>query len=83
MQTGRIISSFHQAMENQKFYRAIRGSDNKWYSLPTAEYQSTGEIAASEVRTLASNAAATTGKKYSVLVTQLSECVWRNLQEAT
>jgi hypothetical protein len=80
--TWQDYEKLHQAMESENFYRVIKGSDNKWYRLPTAEYHLVGEITASEVRTLASKAAATTGKRCSVLVSQSSGIVWLNLTEA-
>jgi hypothetical protein len=72
-------------MESANFYRVIQGSDNKWYRLPTAEYHAAGDLSAADVRTLASNAAASTGKSHSVLVTTVasSGCVWLGLTEAT
>jgi hypothetical protein len=73
----------HAAMEAEKFYRVIKGSNDKWYHLPTAEYHSTGTLSAEDVRELAKKAAAKTGKSFSVLVSQATDIVWYNLPEVT
>lgn len=72
----------HQAMATAGFERTIKGSDGKWYHLPTAEYSISCNYTGEQVRSMAASAAATTGKKYSILVTASQGRCWLNLPEA-
>jgi hypothetical protein len=71
----------HQAMEAAGFQRTIKGSNGKWYHLPTAEYYISGAYTADQVREMAAQAAARTGKEYSILVSISQGCYWQNLKE--
>jgi hypothetical protein len=71
----------HHAMTEAGFDYRVTGTDGVNYRLPTAEYyieiQSTPEMA----RWRAANAAAVTGKGFSVLVTPVGGLLyWQNLQ---
>lgn len=72
--------SLHEAMKARGFNRYITGSDGTKYDLPDAEYDSQGGDAY-ETRTAASEAAASTGRKYRVLVSRSDLRVWVGLAE--
>lgn len=71
--------TLHTAMGQIGFSRTIKGDDGKLYQLPTAEYDASGNCDATQVRTLASGAAAKTGKKFAVLVTTAGVRAWVGL----
>jgi hypothetical protein len=52
------------------FFRTIVADDGVTYQLPTATYSSQGNLSAHDVRELAMTAAARTGRRYWVLVTE-------------
>jgi hypothetical protein len=52
----------HQFMAEARFYRTVVGDDGREYRLPEAEYSSQGELSVFDVRQLAQQAAAKTGK---------------------
>ncbi|SEJ03553.1 hypothetical protein [Frateuria terrea] len=58
--------TLHDEMEQRGFKRTIRGKKGI-YQLPTAEYVCTMSATASDVHTLAKQAANATGKKSSVI----------------
>jgi hypothetical protein len=66
----------HAAMEALGFRRQIIGDDGQWYWLPTATYYSSGDLTASQVRSLAKSAAAKTGLNYWILVTEEVNRAW-------
>ncbi len=67
----------HSAMAKQGFTRTIDADDGT-YHLPTAEYNRVGDLTRETVVQLAKTAASTTGKRYSVLVTEGTR-QWYNL----
>ena len=71
--------TLHAAMAQQGFSRLITGDDGRTYQLPWAEYDGTGNLTSMQVLGLAQNAAATTGKKNSVLVTEAKARAWSGL----
>jgi hypothetical protein len=71
--------ALHAAMEAVGFSRTIRGDDGKLYRLPTAEYTGTSNANAEAVRSIASTAAAKTGKTSAVLVTTAGVRAWIGL----
>ena len=69
----------HAAMARQGFSRQIVGKDGRTYHLPTAEYSVRGNYTGDYVRQAAATAAASTGKKYAVLVTSGDSVSWQGL----
>lgn len=74
--------SLHAAMEKRGFSRRITSDDGVIYHLPTAEYNYEGTSTIDEVIAAAKLAAATTGCRYSVLVTESVRRKWQNLSPA-
>ncbi len=71
--------SLHKSMEDKGFSRTITSDDNRKFHLPQAEYDLTATLTCTQVRALASEAAASTGKKFSVLVSQSISRCWEGL----
>jgi hypothetical protein len=69
--------ALHRYMAEANFSRLINGDDGVQYMLPTAEYQSFGNLTVTEVRELAEHAAARTGRTFWVLVTETVSRAWR------
>jgi hypothetical protein len=69
----------HEAMRRQGFFTAITSDKGTTYYLPTAEYDFVGNLSRTDVLDKAKVAAATTGKAYSVLVTESAGRTWHNL----
>lgn len=78
--TSEEYDILHKAMEAAGFSRTIVGNDGVKYHLPPAEYNVVGEFTPENVRQAACDAAAKTGKKYSVLVTPSDGRYWQNLK---
>jgi hypothetical protein len=74
-------NNLHAFMEAEGFSRLIRSSDGKWYHLPTAEYDRKGDLTAADVLGSAERAAARSGKRYSVIVTESNRRTWNGLVE--
>lgn len=72
--------NLHEAMENNGFSRTIIGNDGVEYQLPDAEYNKEGDYTIEQVRESAKNAAVTTGKRYSILVSGLDSRAWFGLE---
>jgi hypothetical protein len=62
--------TLHAAMATEGFVRTIRKDGEPAVHLPTAEYSEIGEFTINQVLEKAKRAAATTRKKFGVLVTQ-------------
>jgi hypothetical protein len=73
-------NTLHAAMACHGFSRLITGDDGRTYQLPWAEYDSTRNLSSLQVLGIAQNAAASTGKKNSVLVTEAKNRAWSGLQ---
>ncbi len=71
----------HSAMEKQGFSRRIKSDGGTTYHLPTAEYNRTSNKTRQEILDSAGAAAATTGKKHGIIVTESAGRVWRGLKE--
>jgi hypothetical protein len=71
--------TLHSAMAAKGFSRQITSDDGATYDLPTAEYNYEGTTPLDQVLEKAKTAAATTGRKYSVLVTESKARKWHNL----
>ena len=70
----RGCENLHAYMAALKFHRTIVGDNGVTCELPSATYSSEGPLSALQVRELASIAAATTGRRYWVLVTEGLSC---------
>lgn len=71
----------HRAMQSRGFGHTIRGDDNKDYYLPKATYHAVSSSTAGEIRNIASEAVAQTGKTAEIIVAQYSTCAWVGLKE--
>ena len=71
----------HGAMEEGRFTHTIVAKDGTTYKLPSAEYNYEGEIEIGEVREKAKSAAATTNRKYAILISQITSRLWFGLEE--
>jgi len=80
--TGEDYNALHDAMESAGFSRLIQGSDGVWHHMPWAEYNLDANVAIETVRDRASQAAAATGCKAGVLVTEGTRA-WVGLEIAT
>lgn len=69
----------HQYLANAGFARTVTSDKGTTYHLPEAEYDFSGNIARSDVLDMVKSAAARTGKRYSVLVTESAGRTWYNL----
>jgi hypothetical protein len=73
----RDYENLHVFMEGARFRRSIDGGDGRQYELPTATYYSFGSLSVVEVRQLALNAAARTGRAAWVLATEAKGICWQ------
>lgn len=72
--------TLHSAMESEGFTRQI-SDGKKTYRLPTAEYNRETSLKRSAVLASAETAANTTGRRYSILVTESNGRKWTGLEE--
>ena len=72
----------HAAMEKKGFSRLITANNGVTYRLPWAEYNATGNLMCTQVRDIAQEAAAQTGKRNAVFVTEAVGRAWSGLQVA-
>jgi hypothetical protein len=79
---GIDYENLHRFMAAEKFHRTITADDGQIYNLPTATYFSFGQLLAEDVRTLATRAAARTGRTADILVTDAGTIAW-TLKPAT
>jgi hypothetical protein len=77
---GEVYEVLHKAMGAEGFSRTITSNEGIEYHLPTAEYYITGLLTRPKVRAKANSAAAKTGKKYAVLVTESNGTAWSGLK---
>jgi hypothetical protein len=73
--------NLHAFMEIEGFSRLIKSDAGIWYHLPTAEYTREAAVAIADVLASAERAAARTGKRYSVIVTQSNGRLWNGLPQ--
>ena len=78
--TEEDYEKLHAAMEVEGFTRTILNKAGTEYFLPPAEYNRSGDVTKDEILEAAKRAAATTGKRFSVLVTQGAR-KWWNLEK--
>ncbi len=61
------------------FSRVIRADDGREHELPTGNFVGTGEGTTQQVRDLATQAAAETGKAFGILVVECDRAAWFGL----
>jgi hypothetical protein len=74
--------TLHAEMADRGFSREVTGDNGLTYQLPTAEYVIHTDSGLESVRTLASEAAQTTGRKFGVIVAEYSRSAWVGLEYA-
>jgi hypothetical protein len=74
--------ALHSAMKSEGFSRFIKSDDGTKYHLPPAEYVRSGELTRKQVLDSAKSAAAETGRKSSILVTESVGRSWSGLTKA-
>jgi hypothetical protein len=74
--------TLHAAMAEKGFSRFVTADDGQTYHLPWAEYSAVGDLTSAQVRDIAQAAAATTGKRHGVLVTESNGRAWAGLVPA-
>ncbi len=68
-------------MKAEGFKRTVKDSDGVKCRLPPAEYSYRGDATRDDVLTKAKAAAAKTGKKHRILVTESAGRTWHNLEK--
>lgn len=81
--TWEHYDALHGHMEKRGFRRTITADSGETYQLPDAEYDYSGDETRQDVRDKAKAAAAQTGKKCAVLVTESAGRCWTGLEKAT
>ena len=66
-------------MESLGFVRTIRADDDRTHQLPTGNFVGVGEGTTQQVRDLATQAAAETGKAFGILVVECEKAAWIGL----
>jgi hypothetical protein len=66
-------------MEKLGFSRSIRADDERTHQLPTGNFVGTGEGNTQQVRDLAAQAAAETGRAFGILVVECDRAAWIGL----
>lgn len=74
-------NTLHEQMESRGFSRTIENNEGVTYRLPWAEYNCVVDNSIEEVLAAAEAAAAATGKKYAVLVTESKRRRWSGLRQ--
>jgi hypothetical protein len=74
--------TLHAEMTDRGFSREITGDNGRAFQLPTAEYVIYTEAELENVRTLAAEAAQTTGRKFGVIVAEYFRSAWVGLSYA-
>ena len=69
-------------MEACGFIRTVQGGDGRTHQLPTGTYVGTGEGTTVQVRDLATQAAAETGKAFGIIVVECERAAWIGLPTA-
>ncbi len=75
-------TALNTRMESLGFSRTIRADDARVHQLPTGNYVGTGEGTTQQVRDLATQAAAETGKGFGILVVECEKAAWIGLPVA-
>ena len=74
--------TLHAEMGDRGFSREVIGDNGHTYQLPTAEYVIRTNSGLEAVRTLAANAAQTTGRNFGVIGAEYSRSAWMGLAVA-
>jgi hypothetical protein len=69
-------------MEAVGFARSVRADDGRTHLLPTGNFIGTGDGTTLQVRDLATQAAAETGKAFGILVVECDRAAWIGLPTA-
>lgn len=72
-------TALNTAMETLGFVRTIRADDTRTHQLPTGNYLGSGDGTTRQVRDLATQAAAETGKAFGILVVECDKAAWIGL----
>jgi hypothetical protein len=75
-------AKLHDEMSARSFRREFGSSASKRYKLPPEEYIRFADRTIDEVLKGAKEAAAATGKEFTLLVTEYEEIRWHNLESA-
>jgi hypothetical protein len=75
-------TALEKRMEALGFIRTIRADDNRTHLLPTGNFVGFGEGTTQQVRDLATQAAAETGKAFGILVVECEKAAWIGLPVA-
>ncbi len=75
--------TLHTAMEQKGFSRLITADTGRTYRMPWAEYNGTATLTSMQVLEIAREAAGSTGKQHSVLVTEVTSRAWSGLEQVT
>ncbi len=78
--TPEDYTKLYARMEKLGFARTIRADDQRTHELPTGNFVGTGEGTTQQVRDLATQAAAETGKAFGILVVECDRAAWIGLQ---
>jgi hypothetical protein len=71
--------NLHRFMEQAGFTRTITSDNGTTYHLPTAEYNAEGTFSIDDALAAAKKAAAATGKRFGVLVSEAVKRKWDGL----
>ncbi|TSD59068.1 DUF2622 domain-containing protein [Variovorax sp. KBS0712] len=77
--TWEDYAALHAAMAQRNLVDVITADNGVVYRLPPAEYYGQGEVTIERAREIASEAADTVGRRYSVFVTEGGNRAWRGL----
>jgi hypothetical protein len=72
-------NTLHAAMAQRGFSRLIMSDEGNTYELPWAEYDGSCKLSATQVLGITQKAAATTGRKNCILVTEAKSRAWSGL----
>jgi hypothetical protein len=72
-------NTLQAAMSQRGFSRLITSDDGRRYELPSAEFEGFVKLTTMQVLGVVQNAAAATGKRNSILVTEVKSRAWSGL----
>lgn len=75
--------NLHAKMQEEDFYRVLKGSDEEWYHLPSATYDHSSTESKSAVRDTVWTIARSVWNKPGVLVTESDGRAWQGLKKAS
>ncbi|MGB8169893.1 MAG: hypothetical protein WCF18_20490 [Chthoniobacteraceae bacterium] len=77
--TPEDYTKLDKRMEALGFSRSIRADDQRTHLLPTGNFVGSGDGTTQQVRDLATQAAAETGKAFGILVVECDRAAWIGL----